>query len=269
MFNIITRFSRKDKIERTINSVNQQTFSNINHYITYENDKDIDFLKSIKTKVPTHFIKVPKYNKIDNIGIYYEYHDIHTNYLDWDLEKSKFKFYHGNPPDEKSDEDRIIYDSQIRYEKDGFWCETLNYSVRMVCRHFPYNLYLKIVEGYLEDGWIIYLDDDDFFMSNDSLEKLNNHIENNDEDTIHIFKILTAFDGVTMPNEKYFLFMKTGHPIVHKECGGSCFTFHTKYKQYANWDEWRLSDVRVIKSLERVIPKKNFIDEIIINTPND
>lgn len=269
MFVIVTRFSRKDKIQRTIDSISNQTFSDIKHYITYESDNEIEFLNSLKTKVPTQFIKVPKYIPIKDIGIYYEYHDLHTDYVNWDLEKSKFKFYYGNPPNENSDEDRIVYDSVVRYEKDGFWCATLNHTVRMVCRHFPYNLYLKIVEGYLDDGWIIYLDDDDFFINDDVLEKLNNQINIHDEDTIHIFKILTRDSNVTMPNEKYFLFMKTGHPIIHKECGGSCFTFHTKYKQYANWDEWRLSDVRVIKSLERVIPKKNFIDEIIIHTPND
>jgi hypothetical protein len=269
MFVVITRFSRREKIQRAIDSLSKQTFSNVKHYITYENEEDINFLKSLNTKYLTTFIKVPKYNQLKNVGIYYEYHDLHTNYLNWNLEESKLKIYNGTPPDENSDEDRIVYDSVIRYEKDGFWCATLNHTVRMVCRHFPFNLYLKIAEGYLDEGWVLYLDDDDYIIEDNGLEKLYEQIEQHDIDTLHVFKMLTANPNITMPSEKYFAFMKTGHPIVHKECGASCFTYNTKYKQYACWDEWRLSDVRAVKSLERVIPKTNIIDQILIHTPND
>ena len=269
-FNIVTRFSRKKMIQRTIDSLKNQTHQNFTHFITYENKKDLDFLKSLSygATYRTKLIKVPKYNKIENFGIYYEYHDIYTDYSEWDWKENGVKTYQGSPPERNHEKESIKYDSII-FRDDNFWCSSYETSLRLVCNHFPYNLYLKIVEGYMKKGWVIYLDDDDFILENNSLEKLALEINKHDNDTLHIFKLLRK-DGVeTMPTEKYFKFMKAGHPIIHKECGASCFTYHTKYKQYINWDEFRLSDVRAVKSLERVIPKKNMIDMILITTPND
>lgn len=268
-FNFVTRFSRKKMIQRTIDSLRSQTYQNFRHYITYENKEDLEFLKSLNygPTYKTKFIKVPKYNKMEHVGIYYEYHDIYTDYSQWDWYKDNVNVFYGKPPKRDNEKEEISYEP-ITFKSDTFWCSSYEKSLRLVCKHFPYNLYLKIVEGYMKDGWVIYLDDDDHIFKNDSLENLACEVEKHNEDTLHIFKILKS-DKTTMPSDLYFRYMETGHPIIHKECGASNFTYHTKYKQYINWDEFRLSDVRAVKSLERVIPKKNMIDMILISTPND
>ena len=47
LVNIITRFSRKDKFPRALESLSSQTYNNIRHYITYETQENLEFLQSL------------------------------------------------------------------------------------------------------------------------------------------------------------------------------------------------------------------------------
>lgn len=267
-FNIITRFSRKESIENLIRSIQTQSYTNYHHWITYEQEDDLPFLMKIVDISKTTFIKVTPYKQFKNLWMYYQYHDVFTNYLekDW-YEKAKVKIVIGEEPDQKlldsQENDKI--DEIFKYEKDEFWCSTINRTVTNICQHFPFNLYLKIVESKISNGWILHLDDDDLFEKDDSLEIIKKNIILTDENTIQIYRTRTrGFDNTELlPHDGYFQFMKTGHPIVHMECITPNFCFHSKYKEYTAWDEWRRADVRTIKSLERVIPKINYIDDII------
>ena len=78
LVNIITRFSRKDKFPRALESLSSQTYNNIRHYITYETQENLEFLQSLEYKYPTAFVRVPKYNKVKDLYLYYEHHDAHT-----------------------------------------------------------------------------------------------------------------------------------------------------------------------------------------------
>lgn len=268
--NLITRFSREESIKNCLNSLYTQSYDNYHQYITYEDFKDLEFLKSIIDENKTTLVKVPHYTRLKNLWMYYQYHDVYTNYLDknW-YNDSKFKVHFGEKP-KLSDLDNIEnekVEEVFRYEKNGFWCTTIDRTVTNLCQHFPFNLYNKIVEAKIEDGWIMYLDDDDVLYENDSLEKLSMNINKTDEDTLQIFTFKNRYDNVKpfIPQEKYLRFMKAGHPIIHMECIAGNLCFHSKYKDYTVWDEWRKGDVRTIKALEKVTKNVNYIDEIIMS----
>ena len=262
MLNIITRYSRIEQIEKTIESLNKQINNiQINHYITYENEKpklsDNDFLKN------TIFIKVPKIQIIDYLGLYYHHNDYHTDYTKFSLNENCFYYF----SKEKPKVEKIKFDI-LKFEKNGYWCTTLGESVVPYCEHFPPNIYLKIAEDYIKDGWILYLDDGDIFENDTSIKKLIDEINNHDEDTLHIFKLMNRGRLWTTPREGIWrTHLSLGHPLILGECSGSCICFHSKWKEHTKWDEFRKSDYRTARALESIIPKRNLFDEIIIYTP--
>lgn len=269
-FNIITRFSRKESIQNLLSSLYSQTFTNYHHYITYMDNDDLIYLKGITNQNITTFVRVPKYKQFPNLWSYYQYHDLYTDYTNsnWTEEWKMNITNEGKPnKDELQPLYQINYEEVVKYEKNGFWCSTLNRSEGILCQHFPFNLYLKYTELMINDGWILYFDDDDVFESNESLNILSTNINNTDEDTLQIFRFRTRGNDGTelLPHDNYLQFMKTGHPIVHSEVIAGCFCFHSKYRNYTVWDEWRKADIRTVKALERVIPKINYMDEIILS----
>lgn len=263
LINIITRFSRKEGIIRSLESLNSQTYDNIKHYITYETTEGLEYLKSLEYKYPTEFIRVPKYNRISNLYLYYEHHDGDTDYLNWDWEKWDVQVVLGKeiPP-----RNEVECNSQ-RYYKESWWCESLPHSLRKWSRHSPYNLYIKIAEQYVNKGWIIYLDDDDFYTSDKAIQILANYIKEHNEDVLHFFRMRRKSDdgGDIVPSDYFYKIHSTGHPIVMGEVGGACICFHSKYKEFTQWGYWSGDDYRTVKVLEQVIPHKNLIKDILYN----
>ena len=112
------------------------------------------------------------------------------------------------------------------------------------------------------------MDDGDIFEKSNSLSRLIEEMEKHDEDTLHVFKLMNRGRSYTTPREGIWnTHYKTGHPLVLGECSGSCIIFHSKWKKYTKWDEFRKADYRTARSLETVIPKRNLFDEVIIYTP--
>jgi len=266
-FNIITRYSRDESIDNLLKSLYSQTYKNFRHIITYNDSDDLNSLKEKVNKEITTLVKVPFYPWYENLWMHYQYHDLETNYMDkqWHT-KSNLRLHLGDKPNliELENKFNVKVENVVRYEKDGYWCQTIDRTVTNLCQHFPFNIYLKIAESYVKDGWILYLDDDDLFESEYSLEKLNNEILKTNEDTLQVFRFRNRDRKTLTPEDKYLKFMRTGHPIVHMEVIAGCFSFHSKYKDYTVWDEWRRGDVRTVKTLERVIPNINYSDNIIL-----
>ena len=263
LINVITRFSRKKQIENVIKELSSQTYNNVRHYITYETTEGLKQLKSLKYKYDTKFIRVPNFKHIPNLHIAYEHHDLDSDYVDWDWEKWKVKIHFTPPglidPIPERRDDRIPC-TMKRFEKNGWWCTTLTHSLFVIQGHFPFNIYLKLAEQHINEGWITYLDDDDGYPSNNSLETLSHHIRQHDIDTLHISRIM-GMGGYRYPNDKIFQNNKTGHPPMIWALGSANLCFHSKWKQYTRWDEFKGSDYRTGRSLYDSIPKVNWIEE--------
>jgi|LauGreDrversion4_2_1035121.scaffolds.fasta_scaffold230868_2 hypothetical protein len=126
----------------------------------------------------------------------------------------------------------------------------------------PYNLYMNFLQDKVLEGWIMYIDDDDYFIDENSLLTIFNEIQKSDKDTLIIWSMKFS-NGFIVPKKND---LKRGP--IQNFIGSPCFTFHVKYKQYAKWDQWRCSDFRVVNKLWEVIPKKNFMNKILVYVPN-
>lgn len=155
------------------------------------------------------------------------------------------------------DKDKIVIDDIRRGEKSG-----LSKSVSgQKLAYAPYNLYFNEVHKLITSGWIIYLDDDDVFYSSDSVSKIVEVINQNDNDTMIIWKMIYS-DLTELPVE-----ISERNPPRFNQIGGSCFTFHSKYLDFATWDSWKGSDFRVINRLYKSIPNIVWYPEKIVYVP--
>jgi hypothetical protein len=129
--------------------------------------------------------------------------------------------------------------------------------------HAPYNLYCNELLSHIEDGWILFLDDDDHLLHNKVIKEIVSEINKADEDTLFIWQMRYP-NGKVLPTKKHF---QTEH-VEFNHIGSPCFIFHSKYKEHAQWDHWKASDYRVINKLCEVIPKKKWIEKVYIQINN-
>lgn len=252
LINIVTRVSRKNKFYRCYKSIHNQTYKNINHICTYQNDDMFEFLSQYDN---LNLQRVPNFKRIDGLYYTYDHHTLKDNFINPDWEFMSRRVNNIDDTTSKSIK-------EVKYEKNGFFCYTIPNTIRAKFYHSPYNIFLKIAEKKIKDGWVYYLDDDDYFKDENVLLKIVEEIQNFDDDTLHIFRIKTQ-NGIS-PTDKYWNYMKTGHPFILNEIGGSNFCFHSKYLDFTVWDEWSGADYRTSKNLESVIKNKNYIELISI-----
>lgn len=209
LINVLTRTSKRaDKFSRNINSVREQTHTNIRHIVGTDSIKSLDY---IKQHIPDE-TDVYMYNRFDVINS-----DPHP--LD---------IFNTGP-----------------------------YS--------PHNLYLNLLNNVVNDGWIMYLDDDDLFASEDSVETIVKCIESIDEhkrnDTLIYWQMMRRGREVLPPSAP--------NPPQYCRIGGSCMAFHHTHVKHATWDSWKCGDFRVIQSLHKNIKHKIFINKVLITVPTE
>ena len=91
--------------------------------------------------------------------------------------------------------------------------------------HYKYNLYLNTLLEKVNDGWIIFLDDDDIFTTSQSLQIISQKMTNNNN--FIYWSVKLGNKGIIHP------------PNINKikvtQISGIGFTFHSKYKSIAKW----------------------------------
>jgi glycosyltransferase involved in cell wall biosynthesis len=117
---------------------------------------------------------------------------------------------------------------------------------------FKYNLYLNDLQNKVNDGYVIYLDDDDSLYDSNSLLKLANSIKSNDDFVMWRVK----FPNRLVPSENNF-----GKSPVLKDVSGIGYSFHIKNKEM--WEPYKRGDYRVAKKIYDKISNKIFLNEII------
>ena len=129
-------------------------------------------------------------------------------------------------------------------------------------RYSPHNLYFNEMIKLVNDGWVIYLDDDDRFVDNTCVQQIVDQINKSDEDTLIYWRMVYS-------NGRFLtLDMSKGKNPILGGIGGSCFTFNVKYKHLALWDGWKCSDYRVINKLHNIIPKKVWYPKNLVFIPS-
>lgn len=201
LINILTRTSNRPKgFDRNFQCVKTQTYENIRHIVSYDNDNDLEYLNL--------------YNGIDLVKI---------------------------------DRQSLIDDDKYVNPNTG--------------KYSPHNMYFNEMIKHVKEGWVIYLDDDDFFTKVNVIEGIVEEINKNDDDTL-IFWQFKLGDNLVLPNK-----LDESNPPRIGGIGGSCMTFNIKYKHLSEWDSWKCGDYRVIKKLYEGIPKKVFIKKRYVYAP--
>lgn len=119
----------------------------------------------------------------------------------------------------------------------------------------PWNLHLNELNNYVKNGWIMYLDDDDKFVNDKSLEIIVNNITNDDEMLLWRVDI----NGLIVPREKILGNITPGN------ISGIGVMFHCKYLP-VDWSSWNFGDYRIITQLLNKKIKPKWIDMILTQT---
>jgi len=261
LINIITRCSRPDKIKRCLDSVSSQTYKNIHHIVTYQNDEIKDFLEGFEG---IYKIRVPNLKAIKGLALQHYVHPGKDNFLNPDFEWMEREIITNHSVDDpfklgrkkKPEPPITVWDGPV-------WHTSVDFAYTVRFKHFPYNIFMKIAEQHTKEGWVVYLDDDDYLKGSTALEELVKEINMHDDDTLHLSYPATKYNKDT--RDPHILNqMKGGMPFICFFMGSSFFHFHTKYLKYTAWDEWSGSDWKTAKCLEAVIPKKNWINNYFI-----
>ncbi len=124
--------------------------------------------------------------------------------------------------------------------------------------HSPYNLYCNSLMDEVEDGWIMFLDDDAVLADSTVLQEVMDLVNNENEFIIWKGKI----------HDKIVPSYSFGKGITLMDIDSFCYMFHSKHKWAAQWDEVKESDFRVALKLARLLPV-NWIDKTVARANND
>lgn len=102
------------------------------------------------------------------------------------------------------------------------------------------NLYLNEMMELVDDGYIMFMDDDDYLNKN-ALGDIANRLK---KDQLALWRT-KALSGRLIPSDDNF------GRIVAGDISGIAFAFHHTHKHLAQWEPWRRGDYRVISSLAK------------------
>lgn len=110
------------------------------------------------------------------------------------------------------------------------------------------NSYLNDLAALVQDGWVLYMDDDDVYEDG-ALKRIASEVK---EDEITLWRV-TARNGQVVPSDA------TWRTVTAGSISGIGFAFHSKYLPLAQWEPWRRGDYRVIRSLVSALDE-NWVD---------
>lgn len=122
---------------------------------------------------------------------------------------------------------------------------------------YRFNLYCNILMDRVEEGWIMFLDDDDMLCHDKVLSMINEYLS--DKNSLYLWKFLRP-DKVIYPNDVNNIGLGE---IV--SCG---FTFYYTYRHKSNWPDKQCGDYAFFSKLQSYL-SPCFIDSIFTRTVND
>ncbi|WP_417214481.1 hypothetical protein [Bizionia sp.] len=127
-----------------------------------------------------------------------------------------------------------------------------------------YNLYCNSLLDFVEEGWILFLDDDDNLYHNKVIEEIIVKIQSDfDEDTLFIWQMRYP-DGKLLPTNNQII----GKTIKKYNIGSPCFLFHSKHKKNIYWDDLKGSDFRFLQQICEKVTKTVFIQKVMVQINN-
>jgi hypothetical protein len=147
------------------------------------------------------------------------------------------------------DKESIKYVKNMRHDPLYINKIEKNTLIKSAMMSSPYNLYFNQMYNHVDEGFIIFLDDDDEFTSVQSLREIANNISNlPDPENSLIFWQVGFPNGIVIPNNFENQFLRP------RNVSGIGYCFHSKYLFAAMWDEFKECDYRVAHKLSLVVP---------------
>jgi len=131
-----------------------------------------------------------------------------------------------------------------------------------VCYHAPYNQYFNKMYDKCtdENGFIMYMDDDDCFTEKTSVSEIMKACESQDKLTEHLVLWRVDVAGRIIPSDK------NKNSIVPGDRGGAC-AFPVTQKNNAIWLPYSFGDYRIITNLAKTC-KVVYLDKVLSMTQN-
>lgn len=154
----------------------------------------------------------------------------------------------------------VSYDSNISYNYLQKYKNIDIFKMPLKSRgKYNVNLYLNSLIDKVDDGWIIFLDDDDFLLDDDSIGTLVKHIKN--ESQIFFWKYSTY---------NKLIYPKNIRNIKDDDIVTSNFCFHSEYKNISKWIDQKKGNYRfLIDILYRIKFEREFINETLTGSSHE
>lgn len=123
-------------------------------------------------------------------------------------------------------------------------------------KRFIFNLYFNILMAKATDGWIIFLDDDDYLIDSDVISKTVASIKSNEDMLIWQMKYP---NGSILPTSNE---MNT-KPRLGR-IGSPCIMVHSSIANQIKWDGWKCGDYRFISKVWDLTKNKVWIKQPMI-----
>lgn len=136
---------------------------------------------------------------------------------------------------------------------DGYIPYNPIYDVR---RPAPYNLYLNELKNKINDGWIMFLDDDDYILDENMLNDLSKKLK--DKNQLIFWKVKFSENRIVPCDIN---FTQERIPVLN-DFDMNGFIYHSSWNDKFDFDYYSAGDYFYVKNLETIIPKKFLINKV-------
>lgn len=127
-----------------------------------------------------------------------------------------------------------------------------------------YNLYCNDLLDEVKNGWVLFLDDDNYLYHNKIVEEIIKIIKIEKSNNFTLIGQMRYPEGILLPSN---LLIKN-NIIKRFNIDSSCFLFHSKFKNEARWDGFKVSDFRFLKVLQEKIKNTIFVKKVFVQVNN-
>ena len=124
-----------------------------------------------------------------------------------------------------------------------------------------YNLYCNDLKRAVVDGWGLFMDSDDYLAGNDSLERISNHLNEDERYRVVICQMSRSF-GRIKPTDSQM----DNRQVVSGKIGLPCIIFHHSVKNVSMVGPNDNSDYAFIKEMKQLCDTK-FVKQVVVHSP--
>jgi hypothetical protein len=122
---------------------------------------------------------------------------------------------------------------------------------------YYYDLYCNQLKTYVNEGWFMFLDDDDFLHSPTVLEELASHFEGPHKAIVCQF----LRKGAPKPLDRLI----QARQVIEGRIGLPCLVAHHSVKQIGKLDGYKAGDYRYVKTVTELVTTK-FVSLVVVES---